>query len=308
MNEARLFLIHHGAPIVFVAVLIEQLGLPLPALPWLLAAGALAAAGQFNLPLAILMSMLACLAADSLWFYLGRYQGAKVLGLLCRISLEPDSCVRRTQNVFTKYGWRGIVIAKFVPGLSTLAPPLAGMSKMNAARFLAVDGAGSLLYGGCFIGVGYFFSNQLQQIMGALSNIGASALALIGAAVAAYLGYKYWQRKRLLDDLRMARITVADLRQMMNAGQPLVILDMRSSVESASEAGIEGAIHLTMDDIKLGRYQFPRDREVVVYCSCPNEVTAARVALLLRRHGFTHVRPLLGGIDAWNGQAAPATA
>jgi membrane protein DedA with SNARE-associated domain/rhodanese-related sulfurtransferase len=308
MNEARLFLIRYGAPIVFGTVLIEQLGLPLPAIPWLLAAGALCAVGQLNFAIAVLMALLACLVADGIWFYLGRYRGSQVLGLLCKISLEPDSCVRRTQNVFTKYGWRGIVIAKFVPGLSTIAPPLAGMSGMHAGRFLLVDSAGSVLYGGTFIALGFFFSSQLQQIGMAITKIGSSALCLIVGLAAAYIGYKYWQRRRLLDELRMTRISVDDLRKLMDAGQQVSILDMRSSVEFASEAGIKGAIHLTLDDVREGRYEIPRDREVVVYCSCPNEITAARVALLLRSHGFTNVRPLLGGIDAWRQQAAAASA
>jgi len=299
MTEARQFLISHGAPILFGAVLVEQMGVPLPALPWMLAAGALCATGNFNVATGVGVTVAACLIADAFWFYLGRFKGSKVLGMLCRISLEPDSCVKRTQNVFTKYGWRGIVVAKFVPGLNTIAPPLAGMSKMNAAHFLLVDSIGSLFYGGSFILLGYFFANQLEQIGAAISSIGSSALCLIVAAAAGYIGYKYWQRTRLLDELRMARITAPDLRRMMDAGQEMVILDMRSNVEFDREAGIEGAIHLSLDDVKEGRYKIPHDREVIVYCSCPNDVTAARVALLLRNSGFTNVRPLLGGIDAW---------
>jgi rhodanese-related sulfurtransferase len=173
------------------------------------------------------------------------------------------------------------------------------MSKMNAARFFLIDSAGALFYAGTFIGLGYFFSGQLQQIGSALSRIGSSALCLVAGVAAAYIGFKYWQRRRLLDELRMARITVADLRGMLGAGQNVVILDLRSSEEFAANEGIEGAIHLSLDDVREGRYKIPRDGEVVVYCSCPNEATAARVALLLRRSGFTNVRPLLGGIDAW---------
>jgi membrane protein DedA with SNARE-associated domain/rhodanese-related sulfurtransferase len=299
MTETRHFLISHGAPLLFCAVLAEQLGLPLPALPWLLAAGALAAAGSFNLPAGIGLTVLACLIADGIWFYLGRTRGHQVLGLLCRISLEPDSCVKRTENLFTKHGWRGIILAKFVPGLSTVIPPLAGMSEMTAAQFLGVDAVGSGLYGGCFLAVGYFFSSQIQQISGAVASIGTSALCLVVGAVAAYVAFKFWKRKRLLDELRMTRITVADLRRMIKTGDNIVILDMRSNAEYTSNAGIEGAIHLSIEDIQKGRYEIPRDREVVVYCSCPNDVTAARVALLLRRSGFSNVRPLLGGIDAW---------
>jgi len=303
MSEARQFLINHGAPVLFLTVLVEQIGLPLPAFPWLLAAGALSAVGKVNIAAAIAVTLAACLLADGVWFYLGRFRGAQVLNLLCRISLEPDSCVRRTQNLFTKYGWRGIIVAKFVPGLSTVTPPLAGMSNLGAGRFFLIDRGGSLLYGGSFLCLGYFFSSQIQQIGAALAGIGSSALCLVVGAAAAYIAFKYWQRKRLLDELRMARISVADLRRMLDAGENVAILDMRSAAEFASNAGIEGALHLTIDDVKAGHYEIPRDREVVVYCSCPNEVTAARVALLLRRNGFTNVRPLLGGIDAWREEA-----
>src|SRR4051812_34715278 len=128
MSQSTEFLVNHGLPLVFGAVLLEQLGVPLPAVPWLLGAGALAAAGKFSLSASVILTAVACLIADALWFYLGRYRGNQVLNLLCRISLEPDSCIRRTQNVFTKYGLKGVAVAKFVPGLSTVAPPLAGMS------------------------------------------------------------------------------------------------------------------------------------------------------------------------------------
>src|SRR5262245_53785881 len=143
MNETTQFLIRHGLPLVFAAVLVEQMGLPIPAPPLLLAAGALSATGQFNLFLVIILMASACLIASVSWFYLGRYRGNLFLGFLCRISLEPDSCVRRAQNVFTRYGLPGIAIAKFIPGMSTVAPPLAGMSGVHVAKFILADGIGS---------------------------------------------------------------------------------------------------------------------------------------------------------------------
>lgn len=306
MNGTTEFLIRHGLPLVFAAVFVEQMGLPLPAMPWLLAAGALSATGQFNLALGLAVTVLACLVADAFWFYLGRYRGNQVLGLLCRISLEPDSCVRRTQNVFTKYGLRGVFIAKFVPGMSTIAPPLAGMSGLSAARFLSVDGAGSLAYGGSLLALGYVFSRQVEQIIAALSRIGGSALTLIVALAAIYIGYRFWQRQRLLHELRTTRITVAELRQLLDEGKTPLIFDLRSSAALEEDPTlIQGAIHLTMDEIEKRVDDFPRDRDIVVYCSCPNEVSSARVALQLQRKGFTRVRPLLGGIDAWRQQNFP---
>lgn len=299
MSEVRTFLIHHGPPVVFVVVLIEQLGIPAPAVPWLLAAGALSAAGQINFSLAILAGMVACLMADTVWFYLGRFRGGKVLALLCRISLEPDTCVRRTQNVFTKYGWRGIIVAKFVPGVNTLTPPLAGMSGMSLPKFLFFDFFAALLFIGTFVTLGRSFSGQLEQIMAAISSIGGSALGVLVGVIVIWIALKFWQRRRILKELRTARITVDELRRILASGDPVSILDTRSNLEASANPGIEGAIHVTLDDIKKGRYDIPREREVVVYCSCPNEVTAARVSLLLRRSGFRHVRPLLGGIDEW---------
>ena len=222
------------------------------------------------------------------------------------MSLEPDSCVRRTLNIFVRYGWRSVVFAKFVPGISTIMPPLAGMSGLGIGRFLLFDAAGSLLYCGGFILLGYFFTSQIEQIGVAIAHIGGSALELLIAISALYIGYKYWQRQRLLRELRTARITVAELRQKLEAGEAPVILDLRSDAELELDPTIiSGAIHLGANEIANRHHEFPRDRDIVVYCSCPNEVTSARVALLLQRQGFTRVRPLLGGIEAWRKQNYP---
>ena len=308
MTETSQFLINHGAPIVFVAVFLDQMGVPLPAAPLLLAAGALSATGKFNPFLGLGITMLACLIADTSWFYLGRYRGHRVLGLLCRISLEPDSCVRRTQNVYTRYGLRGLVVAKFVPGLSTVAPPLAGMSGVKIGQFLFADGIGSLFYGSSFLFLGYLFSNQIQQVAAALSNIGGSLLSVVIGLAALYIAFKFWQRQRILRELRTARITVGELHQRQDAGEDVVIIDLRPGEELDLDPSlIPGAIHLAVEEVEHRHHEIPRDREVIVYCSCPNEVSSARVALLLHRKGITRVRPLLGGIDAWRDQNYPLT-
>jgi membrane protein DedA with SNARE-associated domain/rhodanese-related sulfurtransferase len=300
MTGTSEFLVKHGAPVLLAAVFVEQMGLPLPSLPWMLAAGALAATGQFNLALGIFIVVIACVVADVFWFYLGRYRGRQVMGFLCRITIEPDSCVRRTENMFTRYGMWGVLAAKFVPGLNTMAPPLAGMSGVNAGRFAATDAIGSLIYGSCFLGLGFLFKNEIEKIAAAIASIGGSALMLVLGLVALYLGYKYFRRRLVLRELRMARITVAELREKQSAGENLMILDLRSSAEFKRDpALILGAKHLVISDVEKRHEEIPRDCEVIVYCSCPNEVTAARAALLLRRKGITRVRPLLGGIDAW---------
>ncbi len=306
MNKALEFLVQHGAAVLFVAVFVEQIGMPLPAVPWLFAAGALVGTGKMHWFVALGAATLGSLLADLIWFYLGRHYGNRVLGLLCRISLEPDSCVRRTQDVFARYGAQGVVAAKFIPGLSTLAPPLAGNSGFSTARFLFLDGAGSLLYVGSFILVGVLFSRQLEQVMAAMASLGSGALALVVGLVALYIGYKFFKRHRLLSELRMARITADELHQKLEAGENLMILDLRPRSELEQDpAFIQGALHMTMDEIEHRQEEIPRDRDIILYCSCPNEVSSARVALRLHRKGFSRVRPLLGGIDAWRERQYP---
>jgi membrane protein DedA with SNARE-associated domain/rhodanese-related sulfurtransferase len=306
MNETIEFLVRHGAAVLFVAVFIEQMGIPLPAAPWLLAAGALAATGKMNWFVALGAATVGSVVADLIWFYLGRYYGNRVLRLLCRISLEPDTCVRRTEGVFTRYGVKGIVVAKFIPGLSTLAPPLAGGSGVSTPRFLFFDGLSSLLYTGCFMVAGVLFSRQLEQIINALAGLGRGALGVVVALLALYIGYRYWQRHRLLSELRTARITVDELHQRQEAGESLLILDLRSVFELEQDpVVIRGALHVTMEELRLRQNDIPRDRDIVLYCDCPNEVSSARMALQLRQHGITRVRPLLGGIEAWRERNYP---
>ena len=306
MNKSVEFLVHHGAAVLFAAVFVEQLGIPLPAVPWLFAAGALIGSGQMNWLVALGPAIVGSLLADMIWFYLGRHYGNRVLGLLCRISLEPDTCVRRTENVFTRYGIQGVVVAKFIPGLSTLAPPLAGNSGFSIPRFLFYDGIGSLLYVGSFMLVGVLFSRQLEAILAAFASLGTGALGLAVGLIVLYIGYKYFQRYRLVRELRMARITVDELHQKQEAGESPMILDLRSHAALEEDpALIRGALHMSMDEVD-GRMQgIPRDRDIILYCSCPNEVSSARVALLLQRKGFSRVRPLLGGIDAWRERKYP---
>jgi membrane protein DedA with SNARE-associated domain/rhodanese-related sulfurtransferase len=306
MNETIEFLVRHGVAVLFAAVFVEQIGVPLPAAPWLLTAGALAGTGKMNWFVALSAATFGSMLADLIWFYLGRYGGQRMLSLLCRISLEPDSCVRRTQGFFTRYGMKGVVAAKFIPGLSTLSPPLAGNSGVSAHRFLAFDGLGALLYAGSFILVGVLFRHQLEQIIDALAGLGHGALGVLLGLVALYIGYRYFRRHRLLSELRMARITVDELHQMQEAGESPVILDLRSPDElEQNPLLIRGALHMTIDEVQVREQEIPRDRDIILYCSCPNEVTSARAALLLRRRGVVRVRPLLGGIDAWRERNYP---
>ncbi len=306
MTQTSQFLVSHGQLFIFLIIFVEQLGLPLPAVPFLLAAGALSADGKFNLPLGIGLTVMACTIANTFWFYLGRYRGVQVLRFLCRISLERDSCVRRTQNVFTRYGLRGLFVSKFVPGLGTVAPPLAGMFGISTGQFILVNAAGSLLYAVCFFSLGYLFSNQIDQLGTMISHIGGGALGLLCVLVVSFIAYKFYQRQRLLRELSGARITVSELHEKLSAGENLLVLDLRSNVDvDLDPVVIRGAIHVEMEKIDDYSKQIVTQREVVVYCACPNEFASACIALSLKNKGFTRVRPLLGGIDAWRKENYP---
>src|SRR5579863_2855500 len=194
MNDITQFLMGHGGPVLFVIVFAEQAGLPLPSAPWLLAAGALSASGRLNPALAVGATALAALMADSLWFYIGRRGGQRVLRLFCRLSLARNSCVGRTKSLFVRHGLQALVAAKFLPGLGAVMPPLAGALGMPTSRFLLFDGLGSVFYGGFYVLAGFLFHNQLGQAMSMLSQLGFSGLLLALAFVAGYIAFKYVRR------------------------------------------------------------------------------------------------------------------
>jgi len=306
MEDVTQFLIRHGGLVLFAVVFAEQVGLPIPAVPVLLAAGALAGAGKMNVAWAILLGFVACLIGDVIWYYLGRYRGRQVLGLLCRISLEPDSCVRRTEDFFIRHGMRSLIFAKFIPGLSTVTPALAGLFDVNIGRFFLYNGLGALLWTVAFVMPGYLFSNQLERVAAHAARFGSSAVVLVAALLALYVMYKYIHRRRLLRELRIARISVDELKQMMDAGCDLVIVDLRQRLDvEADPYTIPGAIRMAVEELEQRHHEIPRDRDVILFCACPNEVTAARMALLLKRNGITRVRPLAGGVEGWRARNFP---
>lgn len=306
MTEILEFLTRHGPLVLFVTVFVEQMGVPLPASPWMLAAGALSVTGNPHWYSAMAAATCGSLLADAIWFYLGRRGGQRILNFICRISLEPDSCVRRSQDLFARYGMKSVIVAKFVPGLSTLTSPMAGSSGISAPRFFLFDLLGGLLYAGGYLLIGAIFSKQLDQVLAALQSLGGGAITVVAGLLSIYLGYKFYQRHRLLKELRMARITVDELYKKVEAGENMVILDLRSKSEVERNPDlIRGARHVTMDELKLQHNDIPRDRDIILYCSCPNEVSSARLALMLQRAGFTRVRPLQGGIDAWRERKYP---
>ena len=297
MNETVEFLLRHGYTLLFAFVLAEQAGLPIPSTPMLLAAGALSGLGRMSLPYAWSLALVASLLGDTLWFVLGRVRGFSILNLFCRISLEPDTCVRKTQATYGKHGVNWLLFAKFVPGLSTIAPPMAGMFKVAPWKFLVLDAAGSILWSGAYLLVGWAFRGQLELAAVYLERLGSGLIVLVVGGIILYIAFKYIQRQRVYRDLRIARITPHDLKQRMDKGENVIVIDLRSEFERA-DGRIPGAISPIGDDVEGLVPTITRD-EIVLYCSCPNEVSAARAALRLKRIGIKHVRPLEGGFDTW---------
>jgi membrane protein DedA with SNARE-associated domain len=253
---------------VFGWVLAEQLGLPIPAVPVLLAAGALAGTGRLSLGLVVVLALVASVASDTVWYWIGRIRGASVLSLLCRVSLEPDSCVRRTEQAFGGHGARTLLVAKFVPGLSTAAPPLAGIVRMPVLRFVLFTALGGLIWVGVFVGLGYAFSDQLEQVAAYVSRMGTGLGVVLGAALGGYVLWKYLARQRFLRRIRIARITPEDLKTRLDAGEDVVLVDVRHPVDFDAEPTIiPGALHLTTEELDARHLEIPRDREIVLYCS-----------------------------------------
>lgn len=268
MNETVQFLIRHGYALLFGWVLVEQMGLPIPAVPLLLAAGALAGSGRMDWVAAVSVALIAVILADLFWYYLGRYRGGRILKLLCRITLEPDSCVRRTENVFVRHGARALLIAKFVPGLNTAAPTLSGVFRMPLAHFMVFDVLGGFFWVATFIGLGFIFSDQLEQLAFYASRWGTSlVIALIGA-LAGYILWKYFQRQRFLRSLRTARISPQELMDRLNAGDPVMIVDLRQPIDIETQPYmIPGALCIAVEELEARHQEIPRDRDIIVYCS-----------------------------------------
>lgn len=268
MHSLLDFLLHHGYVVLLGWVFTEQIGLPVPTMPLLLATGALAGAGRLSFFASLFFCVLAALAADTIWFQLGRLKGIRILHLLCKISLEPDSCVRRTQGVFSKQGARSLLFAKFLPGLGAVAPPLAGIFHMRHRRFLLFDSLGALLWAGAYLSLGYVFSGEIERIAERASALGSNLLILLIASFAAYIAYKFIARQRFLRELRIARITVDELKIKIDAGEHLVIVDLRHSMDfEADPETIPGAFRMDAKELEEKSDPLPRDRDVILYCT-----------------------------------------
>jgi len=268
MDELLQMLVRHGYLFLPIFVFLDQIGLPLPAAPVLLGAGALAGMGQLDPGIVLLLVVTAALISDVARYEGGRRWGAAILALVCRISLEPDSCVRRTEETFARHGLRLLLVAKFLPGLNAVTPTLAGLFRSHRGLFLLFTTAGSILWGGAFVGLGYLFSDQLERIAIATGRIGASLGAILAGGLALYLLWKFIQRRRFFSELRIARITPHELRRRLNAGDSIVVVDLRHSIEAERDPdSVPGAIRISPDVLADRHHEIPRDREVVLVCT-----------------------------------------
>jgi membrane protein DedA with SNARE-associated domain/rhodanese-related sulfurtransferase len=306
MHETLQFVVRHGYLLVFGWVLVEQAGLPIPSAPLLLAVGALAGTHELNLALAIAAAVIGAVASDSMWYELGRQKGVRVLQLLCRISLEPDSCVRRTQVSFGDNGPRILLVVKFIPGLNAMASPLAGIIRMGWRKFLLFDVLGALIWVSSFVLTGYVFAGELERVAAQAAYLGKWLMAILLAAFAGYILWKFYNRQRFLRNLKIARISPEELKRKMDAGEDVIIVDLRHALDFAAQPeSIPGALHMDAAELEEAYEVIPRDREIVLFCACPNEVTAARLALLLRSKGITQIRPLAEGYEGWRSRGFP---
>jgi len=266
VREVLEFLARHGYIVLGVAVLAEQLGVPVPSMPVLLAAGAICGMGILNPGACIAVALLAAVLGDLFWFLLGRRYGSAVLGILCRISLEPDSCVERTENVYSKYGVWTLVFAKFVPGLSTVMTPLAGRFRLAAWRFLLFDGTGGLLWTTTYVAIGWLFRTELERLASFLFRMGAGFAVLAVVSLAMYIGYRYYRRRLLYRELRMSRIAPWELKERMERGEDLLVIDVRNPVER-DQGIIPGATVRSVRELVSDDAVILENSEVVLYCS-----------------------------------------
>ena len=268
MREVVQFLINQGYIVLFLWVLFEQLGLPIPVAPMLLAAGALAGIGKLNFFLVFILAFLAAFLSDQFWYQVGLRRGGKVLSFLCRVSLDPDSCVQRTKRIFARYGARSLLAAKFIPGLNTVGPPLAGILHMRRLRFLLFDSLGVFIWVGVFTLLGYQFGHEIEEHVTNTSGMGTWIGLVVPVGLAAYMLWKYIKRKRFLHRLAIARITPEEVKQRLDAGEDLLILDLRDALEFEIEPRtIPGAFQLSIEELEEQHHKIPRDREIVLFCT-----------------------------------------
>ncbi|QIL79555.1 sulfurtransferase [Diaphorobacter sp. HDW4A] len=293
-----------GFGIVFLNVLIEQLGAPIPAYPVLVITGALEGASMGRLAMLIVIAVVAALIADVIWYRAGKVYGGAVLGRICRISLSPDACIRQTESVYGRWGPKSLLIAKFVPGFASIASALAGTVGTPLSTFVLFDTLGALIWVGSAVFLGSLFSSTVQDLLDVLSALGKWGLLLVLFVFVVFLLRKWWQRTRTLRSLKMPRLSVHELAGMNAHGVFPTVIDVRdvSQYQRGRIPRAQSWKSISRQSSLPHEPLMPQEQHahgLVVYCDCPHEISAARLAKQLQRAGFTNVRPLVGGLEAW---------
>jgi membrane protein DedA with SNARE-associated domain/rhodanese-related sulfurtransferase len=308
VEELIALVARHGVSIVFVATLAARVGAPVPAGPLLVVAGGLSAVGQMSTVAVFASALLANMVGDAVWFAGGRRWGQKMMRLLCRISLSPDICVQQSESLIQRWGGGSLIAAKFVPGVSVVAAPMAGALHMPWRTFIVYGLAAAALWTSLFLGLGLLFHHQIARVLDVMSSTGSVAVIALVAVVLAMVAWRWWRRRHARMALGVPRVAVDELRALLQQGHDPLILDVRApaSVEADGRV-IPGAVLVTLKDLPEQSPAWPREREIVIYCNCPNEASAAVAAQRLLAQGFRRARPLAGGLDAWFESEPPPT-
>jgi membrane protein DedA with SNARE-associated domain/rhodanese-related sulfurtransferase len=313
MPIALVFFIHYAYLILFLWVLAEQFGIPVPSIPVLLMAGTVSATHRIHHSYALLAVLAACMIADSVWYALGRRYGGSVLRLLCRFSFEASTCVSKTEGYFTRRGAVTLVFSKFVPGLSTVAAPIAGQTGMKYGRFFLWDLAGSILWAETFLLAGRFFGDIAQRSASFFQVLSRFAFVIFILMVFGFFLYRLLKQRKFLQNVREMRLEPAELKAMLDNAEaqgniPPFIVDLRHPLDYLPDPRVlPGALRIGPNEIREHSEIIPRDRDVILYCTCPSEETSAKLAMQLHKLGIYRVRPLRGGFDGWKQAGYPLT-
>lgn len=309
MNEFVALLAAHGVAVVFFATLAARLGAPVPAVPFLIVAGGLSVSGQVGFPAVVLAAVAGNILGDGAWFLAGRRWGYRVMRLLCRISLSADSCVQRSESILGRWGGLSLILAKFVPGVSVVAPPMAGALGMSNTRFLAYEIAAALIWTLGFLLLGRVFHSAISDVLAVLSNVGLTAAVLCAVALVLFLAWRYHLRRLALRADDVAHIDVDALRAALVGGTGPALIDVRAAASRAlDDRVIPGAIGIELKRLPGDLGALADGREIVVFCDCPGDTSAIAAARVLIAAGLPHVRVLAGGLDAWAAAEAAAPA
>ena len=308
MRELIPLLIAHGTLIVFLVTLAARAGAPVPAAPLLVVAGGIAMAGKLSFAACVSASIVANVLGDAVWYQAGRWRGHRVMKLLCQISLSPDTCVRQSEGILARWGGSSLVAAKFLPGVSVVAAPMAGALGMSWRRFVSFDAVAAFIWTAVFMSLGVLFSAQIQRVLDVMTQFGTIATLVILVALAVLVIGRWVRRKWMQSDRYAPRITVHELRELIHGGVMPIVIDVRSTIAVEHDSRrLPGAITVTLAELPGHAGTLPRDREIVLYCSCPNEVSAVRGTRILGEHGLHRARALTGGLDAWMALEATAS-